>query len=118
MGGDMAATILAMVGLWPLHNRSPAARLIIWLLAVESIADLVNATVGRVRENALETPQGVTWLILNLYAPSLWVAVGMTVWQLGCATRVGSQMFTAEPTYIAAYPRTPAAGPLWTAKWR
>jgi len=66
--GDVAATILAVVGLWLLHYRSPAARIIVWLLVIESVADLVNATVGGIRENALETAQGVTWLILNMYA--------------------------------------------------
>jgi hypothetical protein len=80
--GDVAATILAAIGLWLLHYRSPAARLVIWLLVLESVADLLNATVGGIRENALETAHSVTWLILNLYVPSLWVGVGLMIWQL------------------------------------
>lgn len=80
--GDVAATVLAIVGLWLLHYRSPAARFIVWLLVVESVVDLINATVGGIRENALESAYAVTWLILNFYVPTLWVGVGLMVWQL------------------------------------
>jgi hypothetical protein len=80
--GDVAATVLAAAGLWLLHYRSPVARLVVWALVIESVVDLANATIGGVRENALETASGVTWLILNLYVPSLWVTAGLMAWQL------------------------------------
>src|SRR5579864_7134777 len=53
--GDVAATVLALAGLWLLHYRSPVAKLVVWALVIESLIDLGNATVGGVRENALET---------------------------------------------------------------
>jgi hypothetical protein len=80
--GDVAATVLAAAGLWLLHYRSPVVRLIVWALVVESVIDLANATIGGVRENALDSASGVTWLILNLYVPSLWVTAGLMAWQL------------------------------------
>ncbi len=80
--GDVAGALIALLGLWLLHYRSAAARFTIWVLVVESVVDLGNATIGGIREGALETAFAVTWLNLNVYAPALWVGVGLLVWQL------------------------------------
>lgn len=80
--GDVAATVLAVAGLWLVHYRSPVAKLVVWALVIESVIDLANATVGGVRENALETAFGVTWLILSLYVPGLWVSTALMAWLL------------------------------------
>jgi len=103
--GDVAATILAVIGLWMLHFRSPTARLIIWLLVVESVADLVNASVGGIRENALETATGVTWVIVNMYVPGLCVGVGLMVWQLGARR---GETLSERPTAVVTASLAPA----------
>ncbi len=102
--GDVAATMLAVIGLWLLNRGSPGARLVIWLPVVESVADLLNATVGGIRENALETAQSVTWLILNVYVPSLWVGVGLMVWQL--VARRGETLFERPTAALRSSPAT------------
>jgi hypothetical protein len=33
-------------------------------------------------EQLLATASGLTWLIVNFYAPLLWVSLGLMVWQL------------------------------------
>ena len=80
--GDVAATLLAIAGLWLLHFRSPVAKVVAWVLVIESVIDLANATVGGIRENALETATGVSWLILSFYVPALWVSTGLMAWLL------------------------------------
>lgn len=80
--GDVAASRLAIAGLWLLHYRSPLAKLVVWALVIESVIDLANATVGGIRENALETASSVTWLILSFYVPGLWVTAALMAWLL------------------------------------
>jgi hypothetical protein len=80
--GDVAGALLALLALWLVRYRSAVARLVIWLLVIESVLDLGNATIGGIRERALETAHAVTWLNLTFYAPTLWVGVGVLVWQL------------------------------------
>jgi hypothetical protein len=80
--GDVAATLLAIAGLWLLHFRSPVAKVVAWVLVIESVIDLANATLGGIRENALESATGVTWLILSFYVPALWVSTGLMAWLL------------------------------------
>jgi hypothetical protein len=101
--GDVAGTVLAVAGLWLLHYRSPVAKLVVWVLVIESLIDLGNATVGGIRENALETASAVTWLILSFYVPGLWVSAGIMVWQL--VTRRGEALAnqpSAEGTHVLA----------------
>jgi hypothetical protein len=80
--GDVLGATLALVGLWLLRYRSRAALPVVLLFAVETGIDLLNALVMGIRAHALETAHAVTWLILNLYVPVLWVSFGLLVWQL------------------------------------
>ena len=80
--GDVAGAALALIALWLLRRGSRAAVLVVWVFVVESALDLLNATVMGIREQALETAFAVTWLILNMYAPLLWVTLALVVWRL------------------------------------
>ena len=80
--GDVAGAALALIALFLLHRGSRAAVLVVWIFVVESALDLLNATVTGIREGALETAFAVTWLILNMYAPLLWVTLALVVWRL------------------------------------
>lgn len=85
--GDVAGALLALVALWLLRRGSRAAVLMVWVFVVATSLDLLNATVGGIRERALESAFGVTWLILNLYAPLLWVTLALVVWRLVTRTQ-------------------------------
>ncbi|HKF17204.1 MAG TPA: hypothetical protein VKF14_08470 [Candidatus Dormibacteraeota bacterium] len=85
--GDVAGALLALVALWLLRRGSRAAVLVVWVFVVATTLDLLNATVGGIRERALESAFGVTWLILNLYAPLLWITLALVVWRLVTRTR-------------------------------
>jgi hypothetical protein len=80
--GDVAGAGLALIALWLLRHNSRAAIPVVWLLVVETIVDLVNSTVMGIREGALGTAHAVTWLILVLYVPLLWVTLALLVWRL------------------------------------
>ena len=80
--GDVLGAALALVALWLLRSGSRAAVLVVWVFVVESALDLLNATVMGIREHALESAFAVTWLILNMYAPLLWVTLALVVWRL------------------------------------
>jgi len=80
--GDVAAGCLAVVGVWLLRRRSRAVVPFLWLFIVVAGADLVNATILGVRENATDTATDLTWLILNVYVPILWATLALAVWQL------------------------------------
>jgi len=54
---------------------------------VETALDLLNATVGGIREKAFESASATTWLILSFYTPLLWVTVALVVWRLVTQTR-------------------------------
>src|SRR5215468_9867067 len=81
-GGDVIATILAVISILALHYRLRMAPVLVWVLFVEATFDLVNATIAGVREQLFATASGVTWLILTFYVPLLWVSLGLIVWQL------------------------------------
>lgn len=85
--GDVAGALLALVALWLLRRGSRAAILVVWVFVVATTLDLLNATLGGIRERALESAFGVTWLILNLYAPLLWIMLALVVWRLVTRTR-------------------------------
>jgi hypothetical protein len=80
--GDVAGACLALAGLWLLHVRARIAFVVVWLFAIESVLDLLNATIAGVREQAFESAHAVTWLILTFYVPALWTSVVLVVWQL------------------------------------
>jgi hypothetical protein len=80
--GDVASALLALGALWLLRRGSRAAVPVTWLFVVVGTVDLLNATVMGIRERALETAFAVTWLILDLYVPLLWVTLALIVWRL------------------------------------
>jgi hypothetical protein len=80
--GDVAAMILAVISIVALHYRVRMAPVLVWVLVAETIFDLGNATIAGVREQLFATASGVTWLILTVYVPLLWVSLGLIVWQL------------------------------------
>jgi hypothetical protein len=80
--GDVIATILAVISILVLHYRLRMAPILVWLFVAEATLDLVNATIAGVREQLFATASGVTWLILTFYVQSLWVSLGLIVWQL------------------------------------
>ena len=88
--GDVAGAALAFAALWLLRRGSRAAIPMIWLFVVETIVDLVNATIMGIRERAAETAFATTWLILDLYVPLLWVTLGLVVWRMVSQRRVPS----------------------------
>jgi hypothetical protein len=81
-GGDVAGTVLALVAIAALRYGARSAAFLTWVFVVESAWDLTNATVVGIREQLLATASGLTWLIVNFYAPLLWVNLGLLVWQL------------------------------------
>lgn len=80
--GDVVGALLALAGLWLLRRRPGAAFIIIGLFAIETVVDLINATVRGIGENALESAQALPWMILTFYVPLLWVSLALLVWQL------------------------------------
>jgi hypothetical protein len=85
--GDVAGALLALVALWLLRRGSRTAVPVVWVFVVATALDLLNATVGGIRERALESALGVTWVILNIYAPLLWVTLALVVWRLVTRTQ-------------------------------
>jgi hypothetical protein len=83
--GDVVAACLAVVGVWLLRRRSRAVVPFLWLFIAVAAADLVNATVLGIRENATDTATDLSWLILSVYVPILWATLALAAWQL--ATR-------------------------------
>ena len=80
--GDVIGMVLAVLAIAALRHGVRIAALLVWLLAAETLFDLVNATIAGVREQLFSTASGVTWLILTFYVPLLWVSLGLIVWQL------------------------------------
>jgi hypothetical protein len=85
--GDVTTACLAVVGVWLLRRRSRAVVPFLWLFIAVAAADLVNATVLGVRENATETATDLTWLILSVYVPILWATLALAAWQLATRRR-------------------------------
>ena len=80
--GDVTGMILALIAILALHYRARIASILVWVFVAETVFDLVNATIAGVREQLFATASGVTWLILTFYVQSLWVSLGLIVWQL------------------------------------
>jgi len=85
--GDVAGALLALAALWLLRSGSRAAVVVVWIFAVETALDLLNATIGGIRERAFESAFATTWLILAFYTPLLWVTLALVVWRLATQTR-------------------------------
>lgn len=80
--GDVVGMILALLAIAALRSRLGVAIPLVWVFAVATILDLVNASIGGMREGALATAVGVTWLILTFYTPILYTSLGLIAWQL------------------------------------
>src|ERR1700694_4599050 len=59
-----------------------AAAFFVWILVLETVADLLYGTIAGLNEQIFEKAFGVTWIILAFYVPILWVSLVLTVWQL------------------------------------
>jgi len=84
--GDIAGMVLAVAAIVALRHRARFAIALVWLLAAETLVDLVNATLAGVREGLFAVAANLTWVILTFYAPLLWVSLALIVWQL-CTRR-------------------------------
>jgi hypothetical protein len=80
--GDLFGALLALAAIVALRHRAGVARLLVWVLVIESVVDLTNAGVLGLRENLFASASGVTWLILTFYVPMLWISLALIVWQL------------------------------------
>jgi hypothetical protein len=80
--GDVASAVLALAALWMLRESVRRALLLVWVFVVVASLDLVNATIGGIREQALATAHDLTWVILTIKVPLLWVTLALVVWQL------------------------------------
>ena len=80
--GDLTAMALAIAAIVALRSGSRFGIGLAWLLAVETLWDLVNATIAGMHESLFASASGLTWFILTFYVPLLWVSLGLIVWQL------------------------------------
>jgi len=80
--GDVAGMLLALLALLALRRRARLAVPLTWLFTIVTLADLLNALIGGMREGMLGAASGVTWLILVFYVPALWTTLALIVWQL------------------------------------
>ena len=80
--GDVAGTVLALISLVALRYRARIATFLVWILVLETVADLLYGTIAGLHEQLYDKAFGVTWLILAFYVPALWVSLGLIVWQL------------------------------------
>jgi hypothetical protein len=90
--GDVADAVLALACLWLLRYRSRWARPLLWVFVAETVIDLANGTVQGIHQMAFTTASAVTWVILNIYVPLLWVTVVLVAWRLAR----GAQAVPAE----------------------
>ncbi len=80
--GDLVGMILALLAISALRSRLGVAIPLVWLFAAATALDLVNGSTGGMREGALGSAVGVTWLILTFYVPILYTSLGLIIWQL------------------------------------
>jgi hypothetical protein len=80
--GDVAGALLALISLLALRYRPRIAPFLVWLLVLETVADLLYGTVAGLQEQIFEKALGITFIILAFYVPVLWVSLGLTIWQL------------------------------------
>jgi hypothetical protein len=99
--GDVAGALLALTCLWLLRYRSRWARVVLWIFVVETVVDLVNATIQGIRNEVFTTANGVTWVILNFYVPLLWVTLALIAWRLISPDEVPESSIRADATLNA-----------------
>lgn len=80
--GDLVGAVLALLSIAALRKRASSAIPLVWVFAVASAVDLVNASIGGTREGALSSAVAVTWLILTFYVPILYTSLGLIIWEL------------------------------------
>ena len=80
--GDVIGMILALATIIALRRRARVAVALAWVLAAETLYDLVSSTLAGVAEQLFDTASGVTWMILTFYVPVLWISLALIVWQL------------------------------------
>ncbi len=80
--GDLVGMVLALLAIAALRSRAGIAIPLVWLFVAATALDLVTGSIGGMREGALGSAVGVTWLILTFYVPLLYTSLGLIVWQL------------------------------------
>ena len=80
--GDLVGMILALLAISALRGRRGVAIPLVWIFVVATALDLVNGSIGGMREGALGSAVGVTWLILTFYVPILYTSLALIIWQL------------------------------------
>jgi hypothetical protein len=80
--GDLAGMVLALLAIFAVLTRRGAAIPLVWVFVAATAVDLINGSIGGMREGALGQASGVTWLILTFYVPILYTSLGLIVWQL------------------------------------
>jgi hypothetical protein len=84
--GDVIGAVLALACLWLLRHRSRWALPLLWVFVAETVIDLLNDTVQGVHEMAFATASAVSWILLNMYSPLLWVTAVLIAWRLARGT--------------------------------
>lgn len=85
--GDVVGMVLALLSIYALRRRLGIAIALVWVFAVATAIDLLNAGLGGTREGALGSAVALTWLILTFYVPLLYTTLGLIVWQLVTRSR-------------------------------
>ena len=80
--GDVAGAVLAFLAILALRYRRRVAWVALWALVIETLIDLVNATIQGIQNRAYDTAHAVTWIILTFYTPVLWVSLVGIIWLL------------------------------------
>ena len=80
--GDLLGMVLALLAIFAIRHRLGSAVSLTWIFAAATLVDLVNGSIGGMREGALGKASGVTWLILTFYVPLLYTSLGLIIWQL------------------------------------
>jgi len=96
--GDVVGALLALTCIWLLRYGSGWARVVLWIFVVETVVDLVNATIQGIRNEVFTTANGVTWVILNFYVPLLWVTLALIVWRLSSQATVDQSATRPDAT--------------------
>lgn len=92
--GDIAGWALALVILFSLRSRLNVSIALIWLLVTETVLDFGSTFVTIVRAGTIGDINGTSWMIIAFYLPIVYVALGLTIWQL--ITRRHEPLFQDE----------------------
>lgn len=80
--GDMLGMALALTALGALRFRLRYAIALVWLLVIETLLDIASGLPTAIKEHAMGSATGVTWLVLVYFAPAVMLSSGLIVWQL------------------------------------